>query len=67
MSKEIKQINLKMSTETLDQLDKKASKMGLNRTSYIKLIAMMDVEFQLVTPSGVVGSPIQSSNTNHKE
>ncbi|MCS5588908.1 MAG: hypothetical protein NZ824_02960 [Candidatus Thioglobus sp.] len=50
----IKQINLKMSTETLDQLDKKASKMGLNRTSYIKLIAMMDVEFQLV------GSPIQS-------
>jgi len=52
----MKQVNLKLPTETLKQLDLKASKMGLNRTSYIKLIAMMDVEFQLV------GSPIQSSN-----
>ena len=58
----MKQINLKLPKETLEQLDLKASKMGLNRTSYIKLIAMMDVEFQLVTPTGVAGSPIQSVN-----
>lgn len=51
----IKQINLKLPEKTLEQLDLKASKMGLNRTSYIKLIAMMDVEFQLV------GSPTQTN------
>ena len=45
--KQMRQVNLKLPTETLEQLDKKASKLGLNRTSYIKLIAMMDVEFQL--------------------
>jgi len=53
----IKQINLKLPEKTLEQLDIKASKMGLNRTSYIKLIAMMDVEFQLVsTPSSTSGA-----------
>jgi len=56
MNKRVKQINLKLPAETLEQLDLKASKMGLNRTSYIKLIAMMDVEFQLV------GSPTQLNN-----
>jgi len=43
-----KQMNLKLPMDVIASLDLKASKMGLNRTSYIKLIAMMDVEFQLV-------------------
>ncbi|MCS5550261.1 MAG: hypothetical protein NZ811_01960 [Gammaproteobacteria bacterium] len=43
-----KQMNLKLPKDVIASLDLKASKMGLNRTSYIKLIAMMDVEFQLV-------------------
>jgi len=56
MKKNIKkQINLKLSEDTLKQLDLKASKMGLSRTAYIKLIAIMDVEFQLV------GSPKQTA------
>ena len=57
--KQMRQINLKLSKETVEQLDKKASKLGLNRTSYIKLIAMMDVEFQLVAQPDRAVAPKQ--------